>query len=74
MSCLIVRGLDAAGGLEVWKIKAVDILQWSRVLYSAKETTASRPIRRARDPGMARHELERGAVATWWRRTELTRG
>lgn len=36
MSFLIVRGLDAADGLEVWKIKAVDIVQWSRVLYSAK--------------------------------------
>ena len=36
MSFLIVRGLDAAGEEEVWKIKAVDILQWDRVLYSTK--------------------------------------
>ena len=64
MSFLIVRGLDAGGGPEVWKIKAVDILQWSRVLYNAKEA-ASRPIGRAKDPGVARHELQRGAVATW---------
>ena len=41
MSFLIVRGLDAAGGLEVWKIKAVDILHWSRVLYIAKALTSS---------------------------------
>jgi hypothetical protein len=36
MSFLMVRGLDAEGLQEVWKLKAVDFFYRSRVLYVAK--------------------------------------
>ena len=42
MSFLIARGLDAEGPAEVWKLKAVDFLHWSRVLYTAKRVASGR--------------------------------
>ena len=69
MGFLIVRGLDAAGALEVWKIKAVDILQWSRVLYSAKKDLMIRHLeqkairRRVSHPRFQQSQVGKSAAA-----------
>ena len=42
MSFLMVRGLDAGTGPEVWKLKDVDFLYRSRVLYTAKNQSGLR--------------------------------
>ena len=71
MSFLIVRGLDAADGLEVWKIKELTLSSGTEYFTAQRNWLGAINMSIKKHLGRGIRGLERGAVATLVAPTEV---